>query len=301
MAIFHSMTSIVSYTLVAVMGLLGYGTGRQPFAAGGAFVRALATRPKYLIFFLAMVAILMLNKYELKLEALVPVHYNLTSALSGWEGSWQGHLQRSLHSSALTLVCGIFYLVMFQAVMVASVGIYTYERNFRLYYAFCVALLLNYFIALPFFLFVPVDEAWSVSPHIQFLMLEVFPNFERQYRHLSGLNNCFPSLHTSISVMMAMIAAKSGNRRWAAFAGVNAAIILFSIFYLGIHWFTDMLAGLVVAAATAAIGLKVGAWADRKRHASDGAKATAAAVPGDPGDLSKRRKWRNAPSRQAGS
>lgn len=264
LAIFHSMTSILGYTLVAVMGLLWYGTGKQPFAAGGVFVKSLLTSPKYLIFFASMLAILLLNKFELKLEAFFPIHYNLTSALSGWEGSWQGRLQSLLHSDVLTLVCAFFYLVMFQAVMVASVGIYTFEKNMKLYYAFCVALLLNYFIALPFFLFVPVDEAWSVSPHIRFLMLDAFPSFESQYRHLSGLDNCFPSLHTSISVTMALLAARSGNRRWGIFAGINAAVILFSIFYLGIHWFTDMAAGICLAGTTVAIGLKVGEWADRR-------------------------------------
>ncbi|CAM3732536.1 phosphatase PAP2 family protein [Cohnella lubricantis] len=270
MAVFHSMASILCCTLIAVMGLLWYGTGRQPLAAVYAFVKSLATSPKYLAFFAAMLAILLLNKYELKLEAFFPVRYNLTSALSGWEGSWQGRLQSLLHSDALTLFCAFFYLVMFQAVMIASVGIYTFEKNFKLYYAFCVALLLNYLIAVPFFLFVPVDEAWFVSPHIQFLMLDAFPSFETQYRHLSGLDNCFPSLHTSISVTMALLAARSGNRRWAVFAGINAAVILFSIFYLGIHWFTDMIAGLCLASVSAAVGLKVGDWADR-RQASLGA------------------------------
>jgi len=265
MAVFHSMTSIMFDTLIAVMGLLWFGTGKQPFAAGGAFIKSLLTSRKYLVFFVSMLAILLLNKFELKLEAFFPIHYDLTSALSGWEGSWQGRLQHVVHSDALTLVCAFFYLVMFQAVMVASVGIYTYEKNLKLYYAFCVALLLNYFIALPFFLFVPVDEAWSVSPHIRFLMLDTFPNFESQYRHLSGLDNCFPSLHTSISVTMALLAARSGNKRWATFAGINAGVILFSIFYLGIHWFTDMIAGMCLAAATAAIGLKVGEWANRRQ------------------------------------
>lgn len=289
MAAFHSMTSVLCLTLIAVMGLLWYGTGRQPLAAGGAFVKALATSPKYLIFFVPMLAILMLNKYELKLERLFPIHYDMTPVLSGWEGSWQGSLQSWVHSDELTLFCAFFYLVMFQAVMVASVGIYTYEKNLKLFYAFCVALLLNYLIALPFYLFVPVNEAWSVSPHIRFLMLDVFPSFEREYRPLSGLDNCFPSLHTSLSVTMALLAARSGNRRWAVFAGLNAAIIVFSIFYLGIHWFTDMIAGLCLAGTAAAIGLKVGERADRKRLDRGTDK------------LEERSKWMRAASRFTGS
>ncbi|WP_027092705.1 phosphatase PAP2 family protein [Cohnella thermotolerans] len=289
MAAFDSMMSIVVYSVIAVALLLWFGTGRHPLAPAGAFVKSLVTSPMYLGYFLAMLAILILNKFELKLEALFPVSYNLTRALSGWEGSWQGDLQRYLHSDALTLVCAFFYLVSFQSTLVASIGIYTYERNFKLYYALCVAVLLNYLIALPFFLFVPVDEAWFVSPQIHFLMLDAFPRFEADYRPLSGLDNCFPSLHTSLSVTMALLAARSGNRRWALFAAVNAVTIVFSIFYLGIHWFTDMIGGLCLAAAATAIGLKVGERADRRRSALD------------PDKTGFRRKWFAEASRSSGS
>ena len=117
--------------------------------------------------------------------------------------------------------------------MIASIGIYTHHNNMKLYYAICIALLLNYFVAVPFYLFVPVNEVWFVHPQVKFLILDVFPSFEREYRALSGLNNCFPSLHTSISVTLALIASKSGIRRWAIFAWINAVVIIFSIFYLG--------------------------------------------------------------------
>ncbi|WP_238162442.1 phosphatase PAP2 family protein [Cohnella sp. AR92] len=286
---FDSMLTISIYTGIAVAALLWFGTGRQPLAAAAAFVRILVTSPKRMLFFLSLLAILLINKFELKLEALLPLHYDLTSALTGWEGNWQGTLQSVLRADWLTVLCSVFYLVFFQAVMIASIAIYTYKGNSRLFYAFCVALLLNYLIALPFFLFVPVDEAWSASPHIQFLMLDVFPRFEQEYRHLSGLDNCVPSLHTSISVTMALLAARSGIRRWAVFAGINATIILFSIFYLGIHWLTDMTLGLGLAAISVAVGLKVGAWAERP------AKARAA------GKAEPQRRWARAASRSTSS
>ncbi|THF83826.1 phosphatase PAP2 family protein [Cohnella fermenti] len=279
MVLFHSMLSISLYTAIAVAILLWFGTGRQPFAAAAAFIRMLFSSWSGLIFFLLLLAILLVNKFELELEAMFPVPYNLTSALTGWEGSWQASLQKALGSDYLTVLCSIFYLVMFQAVIVSSAAIYAYRKDYKLYYAFCTALLLNYLIAVPFFLFVPVDEAWSASPRIHFLILEVFPQFEQQYRHLSGLDNCVPSLHTSISVTMALLAARSGIRRWAVFAGINAVVIVFSIFYLGIHWFTDMTLGLCLAAVCAAVGLKVGAWADRR---------TALAQRSSPSDASRR-------------
>lgn len=163
----------------------------------------------------------------------------------------------------MTVLCAYFYVVVFQSVMVASLGIYSSMASMKMYYAFCIALLVNYAVALPMYGFIPVNEAWFAHPQIRFLMLDVFPAFERDYRGLSGIDNCFPSLHTSISVTMALLAARSGIRRWAIFAWINAAVIVFAIFYLGIHWLTDAIGGVLLAAFSVWIGMKVGEKADR--------------------------------------
>ncbi|WJH32566.1 phosphatase PAP2 family protein [Paenibacillus sp. CC-CFT747] len=145
--------------------------------------------------------------------------------------------------------------------MVASLGIYTYQKNHKLFYAVCYAMMFNYMIAIPFYLFFPVNEVWYyASTKVEFLMTSVFPTFEQEYRPLSGLNNCFPSLHTSLSVTMAVIAWKSNSVFWRRFTIGSAAFIIFSIFYLGIHWLTDMCGGLLLGlfAGTMALRLSEG-------------------------------------------
>ena len=64
---------------------------------------------------------------------------------------------------------------------------------------------------------------------------------------MSGLDNCFPSLHTSMSVTLALIAVRSKSRLFGQIVSVCAGIIVFSIFYLGIHWFLDAVAGTLLA------------------------------------------------------
>lgn len=258
MIVIDSMKTVTVLTAFTVALLVWTGTARQPFAAAAVFFRRLAVSPAHLAFFAGLLLIMGFNKFELRLEAALPPVPDLTHALTGWEGSWQGHLQRLLEAPALTLLCAFFYLIVFQGFMIASLIVYAKAGNEKLYFALCVSLLVNYLVAVPFYLFVPVHEAWSASSHVRFLMLGVYPDFESQYRHLSGLDNCFPSLHTSISATMALIALRSGSRRWAAFGAINAAVIIFSIFYLGIHWATDMFAGLALAFAAAAIGLRAG-------------------------------------------
>ncbi|MFC5529254.1 phosphatase PAP2 family protein [Cohnella yongneupensis] len=262
MILFESMSSLTVSSIVVVAVLIMFGTGRQPFITAWMFLKSLAMSRNYLLFFVAMFVILLLNKNELRLERWLQVPYDLTPIMSGWEGHWISTFQSAFQSDLLTGFCATFYLVVFQSVMIASVGIYTYYNNKKMYYAFCVALLLNYLIAVPFFLFVPVNEVWFTHPDVKFLMLDAFPSFETSYRSLSGLNNCFPSLHTSISVTMALVASYSGIKRWAIFTWCHAAVIIFSIFYLGIHWFTDMIAGILLAVVAATVGLKVGTWAE---------------------------------------
>jgi membrane-associated phospholipid phosphatase len=88
-------------------------------------------------------------------------------------------------------------------------------------------------------------------------MTNVFPTFETDYRPLSGLDNCFPSLHTSISVSMAVIAMKSNNKFWQWFTLISAVFIIFSIFYLGVHWLTDMGGGLVLGIFASRMALRI--------------------------------------------
>jgi len=263
MVLFQSMTAVMVATIASVAILITFGTGRQPLVPAWMFLKSLVSSRNYLLFFIAMLTILLLNKNELKLEQWMNIQYDLTGLLSGWEGAWPATLQSALQSNWLTAICAVFYVVLFQSAMIASVGIYTSTNNMKLYYAFCIALLVNYFVAVPFYLFVPVFEVWHVQPAVRFLLPDVFPTFEEVYRPLSGIDNCFPSLHTSLSVTVALLASRSGIRRWAIFTWINASVIIFSIFYLGIHWFTDMVAGLVLAVLAATVGLKVGAWAEQ--------------------------------------
>ena len=125
-------------------------------------------------------------------------------------------------------------------------------------YATCYAIIINYAVAIPFYLYLPVNEVWSYAPAgVRFVMLDIFPKFEQEYRPLSGLNNCFPSLHTSISVTMALLAFRSGNRLWMIITSIAAILIVFGIFYLGIHWLTDMFGGVLLAVLASSLGIQL--------------------------------------------
>lgn len=222
------------------------------------FLKHLYQSPKYLFHFIALISILILNKFELWLEKQMIAPADFTPHIYRFEGDIVYWIQTLFKNDLLTTFLGFFYVVVFTALIAVSIGVYTQSKQLHLYYAFCYAIILNYLIAIPFYLFVPVNEVWYHIPNkVQFLMLDFFPTFETEYRQLSGLDNCLPSLHTSVSLTIALIAMQSRIRLWRWIASLTAVIVIFSIFYLGIHWVVDMAAGVLLAVFASTISLKV--------------------------------------------
>ncbi|UJF31973.1 phosphatase PAP2 family protein [Paenibacillus hexagrammi] len=182
---------------------------------------------------------------------------DFTKSIYRIEGDFVATIQHLFQNDVLTYISSYFYVVVFPSVMIASIGIYTFQKNYKLFFAICYALMINYMIAIPFYLFFPVNEVWYFHPNVDLLITHVFPTFEQDYRPLSGLDNCFPSLHTSISVSMAIIAFKNRSTFWKYFVPCSSAFIIFSIFYLGIHWLSDMSAGVLLGVFAARLALRL--------------------------------------------
>lgn len=255
------MTHMVLYITIVVAILLLILTRRQPLVAAWSFIRVAATSWLIPVHFAAMMVILYVNKLELQFEMAYPISLDMTPWIYRLEGNWIAQLQSIFHHEVLTNVLVFFYVVVFPSLLVTSLILYVHRNHLRLFYTLCYAIMINYLVAIPFYLFFPVDEVWAYrSSGVSFFMLDAFPTFESEYRGMSGLNNCFPSLHTSISLTLALIARESGVRAWKWIAGLSAATIIFSIFYLGIHWFTDMLGGTALAWFAVKMGMRLSVW-----------------------------------------
>ncbi|CQR57705.1 phosphatase PAP2 family protein [Paenibacillus riograndensis] len=256
--LYQSMNYVVLYTVVIVAVLMWLGARRNPLLAFVEIGKELIHSYKFLLLVAGMFGVLAVNKYELQIERKLHITSDYTSFVFGLEGHFVRDLQHLFFAPWLTPIIVFFYIFMLQAVLAASLGVYLLDKNRVMLYATCYAIILNYAIAIPFYLFFPVNEVWSYVPAgVRFTMLDVFPRFEQEYRPLSGLDNCFPSLHTAISVSTALLAFRSGNRRWIAITTVSAVIIVFGIFYLGIHWLTDMLGGTLLAVLSTTVAVQL--------------------------------------------
>ena len=112
-----------------------------------------------------------------------------------------------------------------------------------------------YAVSLPFFLFFPVPERWAWPDSGAILLSDLWaPALIEAFRPISGLDNCFPSFHVSLITLAVGLGFVHRLRyRWAAlWLGVLVAV---STAVLGIHWLTDIAAGLATGVLAVALAL----------------------------------------------
>jgi membrane-associated phospholipid phosphatase len=113
-------------------------------------------------------------------------------------------------------------------------------RPFR---AFGLALAIEYACSLPFFLLFPVPERWTYPDANAILLSDLWDSrLIELFRPMSALDNCFPSFHTSMSVLIVLCCFV--YRTDFRFVTIPVAVmILLSTYALGIHWVGDIVAG----------------------------------------------------------
>ena len=175
------------------------------------------------------------------------------------EGDAVRNLQQALGNPLLTAVLSWVYVVVYPVLVIASLLVYHARGDEERLRVLGAAYFANYVLAQPFYFFFPVTEpAYIPGSGVVNGIESVLPGFMDGFRLTSGIDNCFPSLHTSLSLSLALIAASSPRRLWRATACGCAAAIAFSTVYLGIHWMSDLIAGVVFGWTCFRIGAAIG-------------------------------------------
>ncbi len=176
-----------------------------------------------------------------------------TAAVHRFEGEFVSRLQGALASPPLTWFLGFVYVVVFPCLVITLLFVFYHLRQRRGLAMLLIGYALNYLLALPFFLWFPLREVYHHysydlgSQGVRLLLDDIHPVVMEAYRLMSGLDNCFPSFHTSLGVTLALLAWHTGRTRFAWLMTFLGAANALSTLYLGIHWGIDVAGGLALA------------------------------------------------------
>jgi membrane-associated phospholipid phosphatase len=107
-------------------------------------------------------------------------------------------------------------------------------------------LLFIYIIALPFYLFLPIKNVYTYY-NVSSALETVIPSVERFFYSTTTHNNCLPSLHTAMTILVAYSVSLTGNKKLKYFAYFTMISVIISVIYLSIHWVLDVISGALIA------------------------------------------------------
>jgi membrane-associated phospholipid phosphatase len=145
------------------------------------------------------------------------------------------------------------YFVVFPLFVLITGIVLARRADPRPFRAFGFALAIEYAGSLPFFLLFPVPERWTYPDANAILLSDLWDSrLIELFRPMSALDNCFPSFHTSMSVLIVLCCFV--YRLDFRFVTIPvAAMILLSTYALGIHWGGDIVAGIALGVISMAV------------------------------------------------
>jgi membrane-associated phospholipid phosphatase len=187
---------------------------------------------------------------------------------------------QSIATPALTAYFGFVYVFGYTFLLTFPVLAYLLTESPRPVRVLFTAYILNYGFGLVcYVLFVAYGPRNFMPELVEPLLYTAWPQSQLLVQQVNTNTNVFPSLHTSLSVTVALVAVRFRGiyPRWAPVAVLLAASIVFSTMYLGIHWATDVVAGAAVGWASVVLAARVGddpvagavrRWRDRRTDAA---------------------------------
>ena len=240
--------------LVVVVGLLN-GVGALVVVGRDRLRRAAETVPRNLRAvaptLVLLVAVLVINGAirDIGVELSWLIGVNITGAIYQLEGQLVAQFQ-SLATPALTAYFDAMYIFGYVFLLTFPLLAYALADDSRPLRALLLTYAVNYTAGLLcYVLFIAYGPRNFMPGMVEPLLYTSWPEAQLLTSRVNTNTNVFPSLHTSLSVSVAALAYRyrSLYPRWTPVAVLLAASITASTMYLGIHWATDVVAGVVVA------------------------------------------------------
>lgn len=179
-----------------------------------------------------------------------------TEAVYSLEGNLTQHVQEFFLNDTLTAILNFHYLFIYLFLIYVTTVYFAYTGDRDMTDKVALNYLLIYALAVPYYLFFNVEVTSSWIPGMESLLYHegwysVF------YATHDPLDNAVPSLHVAIPFGILLLnylhVRENGGtlREWRhfryhMFVLLNTALFVFTILYLGIHWFIDIPLGMLI-------------------------------------------------------
>ena len=176
---------------------------------------------------------------------------DMTPYIYAIEGDMVILFQDAFRADWLDVLMTHFYIAGFMFITYASIFYVTYfdDRWMADRIALCVAWV--YLLAIPFYLFFNVRVTGFYIEDMDAIAYTLNPEIEDWFRRIDAFTNCMPSLHIAVPFAIWLTFRKNDHDgRWNRFQNMTLGYIIltgFAIIYLGIHWFVDIIGGMILA------------------------------------------------------
>jgi len=183
---------------------------------------------------------------------LANTNLDMTPWIYAIEGDLVLWVQQTFHNQLLTEVLTHFYVVGFILICYVSIFYFAYFDDRWMADRSALAMFYIYALAVPFYLFFNVRVTGDHIPAMETLAYDLTPEINDWFTRIDPFTNGMPSLHIGIpfTIWLCLVRFDEDNR-WRNYRYLLMGYILltaFTIIYLGIHWFLDIIGGMALAA-----------------------------------------------------
>jgi membrane-associated phospholipid phosphatase len=201
-----------------------------------------------------------INLVETKIESIVRDRFgwgvDLGNQMAAAFRGLEGNLSFESHDMTNWLAVygySVAYFFVLPAIGLAVAVVLWRREDVHAYRILCLSIVADYLISLGFFLFFPVPERWSYADSGAILLSDRWSSqLIELVRPISAMDNCFPSTHVSLTIVLIVVGYLSGLRLRHTICALGTSVAL-STFVLGIHWLPDIVAGVAVGVLSVAL------------------------------------------------
>ena len=172
----------------------------------------------------------------------------LVYAIEGDASLW---VQEGLRNDFLDVIMTHFYVMGFMTAVFSSFIYPIYFDDRHMADRVSLSMFWVYILAIPFYLFLNVKVTGNYIQGMETIAYDLTPEIHNWFNRIDPFTNGMPSLHIGLpfAIWLTMHRWDEDGRwhRFRLFLIIFIGLTSVAIIYLGIHWFVDIIGGMVVA------------------------------------------------------